>query len=461
VLAGWLHRTAQNIAAQTVRTDVRRRAREQEAAAMNELLAATPEADWEQIAPHLDAALGELSEPERDAVMLRYFERQTARDMAQTLGISDEAAQKRVSRAVDRLREFLTKRGVTVGASGLAVVISANAVQAAPVGLALTITTAATLAGTTLATTATVTATKAIAMTALQKTIVTATIAVLAGVGIYEAVQSAHLREQALEHRRQQLLSAKEIQQLRSEYDKGTNFIAALKAEIAKNEDNKLELLRLRGELARFRAIAGAGNTNSTGAAQNPQELSEQQKQIRERLKMANEYMAGEGRLLVLKKRLQLTSEQEASIREVLKRKAQDPIPFSKKLDPDIAALLTPEQKIAGEQWAEEEGLRERNGAAAIGAQSLVGYLRFYLGLDESQQRSALPILEAYQVQLYQLEELKGNTGSNDSMWPMEEEIRRRKLAALKNILTPEEYEILRGHDEAEIDAGRIQYLDR
>lgn len=201
VLAGWLHRTAQNIAAQTVRTDVRRRAREQEAAAMNELLAASPEADWEQIAPHLDAALGELTEPERDAVLLRYFQRQSARDMAQTLGISDEAAQKRVSRAVDRLREFFAKRGVTVGASGLAVVISANAVQAAPVGLALTITTAATLAGTTLATTATVTATKAIAMTTIQKTIVAATIAILAGVGIYEARQVSQLREkvQALE----------------------------------------------------------------------------------------------------------------------------------------------------------------------------------------------------------------------------------------------------------------------
>ena len=54
--------------------------------------------------------------------------------MAQTLGISEDAAQKRVSRAVERLREFFAKRGVTVGASGLVVVISANAVQAAPVG---------------------------------------------------------------------------------------------------------------------------------------------------------------------------------------------------------------------------------------------------------------------------------------------------------------------------------------
>src|SRR6266496_3674193 len=142
VLSGWLHRTAQNIAAQTVRTDVRRRAREQEAAAMNELLSAGSDVSWENIAPHLDAALGELSEPDRDALLLRYFERKSAREMAQTFGISDEAAQKRVSRAVEHLREFFAKRGVAIGASGLVVVISANAVQAAPVGLAVTVSTA-------------------------------------------------------------------------------------------------------------------------------------------------------------------------------------------------------------------------------------------------------------------------------------------------------------------------------
>ena len=59
VLSGWLHRTAQNIAASTVRTDVRRRAREQEAAAMNELLSDTAEVQWEHIAAHLDAALAQ------------------------------------------------------------------------------------------------------------------------------------------------------------------------------------------------------------------------------------------------------------------------------------------------------------------------------------------------------------------------------------------------------------------
>ena len=73
VLSGWLHRTAQNLAAKIIRTDVRRRAREQEAVAMTEMLSAESDTHWEQIAPHLDAALGELSELERDALLLRYF----------------------------------------------------------------------------------------------------------------------------------------------------------------------------------------------------------------------------------------------------------------------------------------------------------------------------------------------------------------------------------------------------
>jgi DNA-directed RNA polymerase specialized sigma24 family protein len=52
VLSGWLHRTAQNIAAQTVRTIERRRAREQEAVAMNDLFVTESNGVWEHIAPH-------------------------------------------------------------------------------------------------------------------------------------------------------------------------------------------------------------------------------------------------------------------------------------------------------------------------------------------------------------------------------------------------------------------------
>jgi RNA polymerase sigma factor (sigma-70 family) len=109
ILSGWLHGTARNLAAKTVRAEVRRRVREQEAAAMNQLLSTDPDDIWEHIAPHLDAALGELSEADRDALLLRYFERKSAREMALVLGVSDEAAHKRVSRAVERLREFFSK----------------------------------------------------------------------------------------------------------------------------------------------------------------------------------------------------------------------------------------------------------------------------------------------------------------------------------------------------------------
>ena len=253
VLSGWLHRTAQNLAAQTVRTEVRRRAREQEAAVMTELLAAKSDGVWEHIAPHLDAALGELSEPDRDALLLRYFERQSASEMAQTLGISDEAAQKRVSRAVERLREFFAKRGITVGASGLVAVITANAVQAAPVGLAVTIATAAALAGTTIAATTTATVTKAIAMTTLQKTLITATVAVLAGAGIYEAHQAATLRGDAQTRQQQQTMLDEQLQKLRDEKNDMANRLALLAGKPQDGSGSSSELLKLRAEVARSR----------------------------------------------------------------------------------------------------------------------------------------------------------------------------------------------------------------
>jgi RNA polymerase sigma factor (sigma-70 family) len=268
VLSGWLHRTAQNLAANTVRSDVRRRAREQEAATMNELLVPEPEAIWEHIAPQLDAALGELNEPDRDALLLRYFERKSAREMAQTLGTTEDAAQKRVSRAVERLREFFTKRNVTIGASGLAVLISANAVQAAPAGLVATISATAVLAGTAAQTSTIIAATKAIAMTTLQKTVITATVAVLAGAGIYVARQTSQLREQNQALQQQQSPLAEQIRQLNQAFTKATNQIAALREENERLNRNTAELFKLRGEVARLRrdseelAALKAGNAS-------------------------------------------------------------------------------------------------------------------------------------------------------------------------------------------------------
>jgi RNA polymerase sigma factor (sigma-70 family) len=250
ILTAWLYQVARRTAIDVVRRESRRQLREQIAVEMN-TMNATP-ADWTHIGPLLDDAMAALEETDRSAILLRYFENKNLREVGEALGTSDDTAQKRVSRAVERLREFFTKRGATVGAGGLVIIISANAVQAAPAGLATTISAAAVLAGTTYAATATATTIKTIAMTTLQKTLVTATVAMLAGVGIYEARQASTLRGQ------NQLLQQQEeeqIRQLQNERDAATNQAARLLAENIrlKSEFNQAQLLRLRGEIGNVR----------------------------------------------------------------------------------------------------------------------------------------------------------------------------------------------------------------
>jgi RNA polymerase sigma factor (sigma-70 family) len=247
VLSGWLHRTAQNLAANVVRSDVRRRAREQEAITLNTLLDVKPEARWEQIAPHLDAALGELDDAGRDAVLLRYFERKSAREMAHTLGISDEAAQKRVSRAVERLRECLAKQGVTVGTVGLVSVLSANAIQAAPVGLLTTLPAVAVVTGKAAATAIIAqTTTTTMNWISLKSAVAMVAAALVAGTGTY-LVQNREASRLRAENRA--LMVARE--QL------GAEHAAVLSS--STNSNNELELLRKdKNELIRLRGEVGA-----------------------------------------------------------------------------------------------------------------------------------------------------------------------------------------------------------
>ena len=243
VLAGWLHRTTQNLAANAVRSDVRRRIREQEAAAMNE--PSEPDASWEHIAPQLDAALGSLSETDRDALILRYFKGQSARQIAEALEVSDEAAQKRVNRAVERLRDFFAKQGVTLGASGLAV-ISANAVQAAPAALAATISASAALAGTlTIATHATMSWINAKAVAALVVS------AIAAGTGTY-LVREGQVSRLRTEN---QALAAVHRQSLQ-ERDSAVANATARDQQLALAQKDNADLLRLRNEVATLRRQA-------------------------------------------------------------------------------------------------------------------------------------------------------------------------------------------------------------
>jgi hypothetical protein len=253
VLAGWLHRTARNIASNVVRSEVRRRNREQEAIAMNPLFSNEPDATWEMVAPHLDAALGELDEGDRDALMLRYFERKTAREMAGILGLSEDAAQKRVSRAVERLRECLTRERVAIGAAAVTVLITANAVQAAPTGLAASITSA--LAGTAAQTSTLIAATKTIAVTTLQKTLIVAGLAAVAGLGIYASYTNSKMQGDIALLQQQQTPLITQLQGLQAQRDDASNQLAAAVAENSqKGGGAGSEISRLREEVKQLKA---------------------------------------------------------------------------------------------------------------------------------------------------------------------------------------------------------------
>jgi RNA polymerase sigma factor (sigma-70 family) len=135
ILSGWLYQTARLTASNFLRTEIRRQHREQEA--YMESVTNEPEPDlWRQVGPVLDEAMAELSEADRNAVVLRFFENKPMKDVGAALGASDDAAKMRVNRAVDKLRGFFEKRGIPISAAGLATVIAENSVQAAPAGLA-------------------------------------------------------------------------------------------------------------------------------------------------------------------------------------------------------------------------------------------------------------------------------------------------------------------------------------
>jgi len=149
VLTGWLYTSAHFAATKIVRTEQRRHAREQEAHTMCELLHdPAPELDWGKLRPVLDKVMHELKETDREAILLRYFENRQFAEIGEKLGLNENAARMRVERALEKLRGILAHRGVMT-VTVVSTVISANAVQIAPAGLAVTLTSASlTVAGT-------------------------------------------------------------------------------------------------------------------------------------------------------------------------------------------------------------------------------------------------------------------------------------------------------------------------
>ena len=135
LLAGWLYETTRFAAARLLRANARRHAREQEAYMQSTLNEADNFAVWEKLSPHLEDAMGKLNAADRALLVLRFYENKSGPEAAALLGIREDAAHKRVARAIEKLRKFFVKRGVTLSGAAIAGAVSANSVQAAPVGL--------------------------------------------------------------------------------------------------------------------------------------------------------------------------------------------------------------------------------------------------------------------------------------------------------------------------------------
>lgn len=138
ILEAWLYETTRLTSLRFRRRERRRQLREQETYMLSKLQESSSDAVWDQLAPLLDEEMARLGKKDRDAVMLRFFKEKSLREVAAALKVTEAAAQRRVLRAVEKLRASFARRGVIVSAAALTGAISAKSVQAAPAALAKT-----------------------------------------------------------------------------------------------------------------------------------------------------------------------------------------------------------------------------------------------------------------------------------------------------------------------------------
>ncbi len=182
ILPGWLWQTTRYVSAAALKVQ-RRRARREQAAQTQVMMQQSPnDPAWERLGPMLDAAIAQLRKTDRDAILLRYFQNKSLREVGAAFGVNEYAAQKRVGRALERLRVIFSKRGIDSSATAIAEAVGANSVQAAPVAL-VKATTALALSKGAAASTSTLTilkgALKIMAWTKTKTVIVVAAVALL------------------------------------------------------------------------------------------------------------------------------------------------------------------------------------------------------------------------------------------------------------------------------------------
>jgi RNA polymerase sigma factor (sigma-70 family) len=228
ILEGWLYQTARLTTVTHIRSEIRRAHREQKA--FMQTTSNENEADaWSQMAPLLDGALADLNERDRNAVVLRFFYGKSLREIGVALGASEDSARMRVQRALEKLRQYFFKRGVTSTTAIIAGVITANSVQAAPMALAKMATAAALAKGAVGSASTLAMAKGALKIMAWSKTtIVGAVIVGLAAYSVMEHQARVRLREQNEALQRQMADVRKENDQLAASSSRATARLQGL-----------------------------------------------------------------------------------------------------------------------------------------------------------------------------------------------------------------------------------------
>jgi len=239
-LVSWLYTSTRYAALKSLRTERRRQAREQEAHTMQQLLSPEPPPDWEQLRPLLDDVLHELSEADREAVLLRFFRGVPFAELAAVLRVNEGAARMRIERALDRMNRLLAKRGIRSTASALGVALAAQPALAAPPTLATSIT-GTVLAGASVSTGAFVTI---FAMNTLKFALAAAVVAGGLATAFVEGRTYVSLRTQ------QRSLAREDLAPL----EKHNRELRAAAARLEEQNPNVAELNRLRGRLDTLRA---------------------------------------------------------------------------------------------------------------------------------------------------------------------------------------------------------------
>src|SRR5213596_348631 len=134
-LAGWLYKTTLLEARHRLRTELRRKRREETAIALGTTMK-EEDSLLKSLSPVLDEALMELREQDRHAVLLRFFENKNLREVGEALGVGEDAAQKRVAKALEQLTRAFRRRGYTVPAATAIGAALHGVTQTAPAALA-------------------------------------------------------------------------------------------------------------------------------------------------------------------------------------------------------------------------------------------------------------------------------------------------------------------------------------